>query len=390
MTRILILMSNTGGGHRASSQALATAFRERYGERYTVDIVDLWMEYTPWPLNRLPKSYKFVANDTPRLYKLVYDICEKPEVIVPIMDAVARWAERDIASAIAHYDPELLISVHPLLQEVPLRVLQRMRRDIPVVTVVTDLGTFHPTWFNKGVTLCFVPTAEAYRQALHQGLSPQQLRQYGLPIRPEFGRMPRPKEDVRRALGLDAYLPNVLLIGGGEGMGPVKKIARAVASELAAGGRPAAQLAIICGRNERLQRSLLERPWPVPTAIQGYVDNMWDWMAASECIITKAGPGTIAEALACGLPIVLSGYVMGQEEGNVSYVLENGVGAYSDNPRRVAQIVSRWFGPERDSLELMAGRARAIGTARATYQIVDDIAALCQAERDLSLQVAGS
>jgi 1,2-diacylglycerol 3-beta-galactosyltransferase len=390
MTRILILMSNTGGGHRASALALQAAFRERYGEAFTVDIVDLWMEHTPWPLNRLPKSYRFLANDTPRLYKLMFEIGEKPEVIVPIMDAVARWAEGDISRAICHYEPDLVISVHPLLQDVPLRVLRRMGRAIPVITVVTDLGTFHPTWFNEGVTLCFVPTAEAYRQALRRGLSPHQLRQYGLPIRPEFGQAPRPKDDARRALSLIPDLPNVLLIGGGEGMGPVHKIARAVAAKLATGGRPAAQLAVICGRNERLRRKLLEEPWPVPTAIQGYVDNMWDWMTASDCIITKAGPGTIAEALACGLPIVLSGYLMGQEEGNVSHVLENGVGAYSDNPRRVADIVGRWFGPERESLELMARRARAIGTAHAAYQIVDDIAALCQAERSLALEVSGT
>lgn len=388
MTRILILMSNTGGGHRASAQALQSAFRERYGDVFTVDIVDLWMEHTPWPLNRLPKSYKFLANDTPRLYKLMFEIGEKPEVIIPLMDAVTQWAERDISRAICHYAPDLLISVHPLLQEVPLRVLRRMGREIPMVTVVIDLGTFHPTWFNKGVELCFVPTERSYWQAIRQGLSPRQLRQYGLPIRPEFGRPSRPKEEARRALGRAPGLPNVLLIGGGEGMGPVKEIARAVARELAADDGPMAQLAVICGRNERLQRKLLEKAWPVPTVIRGYVDNIWDWMMASDCIITKAGPGTIAEALACGLPIVLSGYLMGQEEGNVSYVLEHGVGAYSDNPRRIAEIVGYWFGLEHKYLDLMASRARAIGKTDAVYQIVDDIAALCQNERGLAREAA--
>jgi len=390
MAHILILMSNTGGGHRASAQALQAAFRERYGDAFAIDIVDLWTDHTPWPLNRLPKSYRFLANDTPRLYKLVYELGEKPEVIIPIMDTVARWAEGAISRAIDHYEPDLIISVHPLIQDVPLRVLRRMGRSTPVVTVVTDLGTFHPTWFNEGVTLCFVPTIGAYRQALRQGLSPHQLRQYGLPIRPEFGQAPRPKDDARRALGLIPDLPNVLLIGGGEGMGPVYKIARAVAAELAARNRPTAQVTVICGRNERLRHKLLERQWPVPTAIQGYVENIWDWMMASDCIITKAGPGTIAEALACGLPILLSGYLMGQEEGNVSYVLENGVGAYSDNPDRVAEIVGRWLGPDRQSLERMARRARAIGTAQAAYQIVDDIAALCRAERMVTMEVSGA
>lgn len=33
------------------------------------------------------------------------------------------------------------------------------------------------------------------------------------------------------------------------------------------------------------------------------------WMAAVDTIITKAGPGTIAEALISGLPILLNGNV---------------------------------------------------------------------------------
>ncbi len=389
MTRILILMSNTGGGHRASAQALQAAFRMRYGDAFTVDIIDLWTEHTPWPINRLPKSYKFLANDTPRLYKLVFEMGEKPEVIAPILDAVARFAERDISRAIHHYEPDLIISVHPLMQDVPLRVLRRMGRHVPVITVVTDLGTFHPTWFHRGVTLCFVPTASGYREALRRGLSQRQLRQHGLPIRPEFGVPSPPRADVRRALGLVSHLPNVLLIGGGEGMGPVAKIARAVAGELAAVGEPRGQLSVVCGRNEKLRAKLLEMPWPVPTAVHGYVDNMWDLMAASDCIITKAGPGTIAESMARGLPMVLSGYLMGQEEGNVSYVLENGVGAYSDDPHRIAAVVGRWFGAERETLDLLARRARAIGTADAAFRIADDIAALVRAEAGMALEAAG-
>jgi 1,2-diacylglycerol 3-beta-galactosyltransferase len=382
MIRILILMSNTGGGHRASAQALQAAFRVRHGQAFRVGIVDLWSEHTPWPLNRLPKSYKFLANDTPRLYKLVFEMSEKPELIAPIMDVVARFAERDIARAIHHYRPDLIISVHPLMQEVPLRVLQRMGRDVPVVTVITDLGTIHPTWFHPGVALCFVPTEAAYWQAVRQGLSPQQVRQHGLPIRLEFGGPPRPREHLRPALGLHADLPNVLLVGGGEGMGPVAKIAQALAAELAAGGAPAAQMTVICGHNARLRAKLCDRRWPVPTTIRGYVDNMWDWMAASDCVITKAGPGTIAEALACGLPIMLSGYLLGQEEGNVAYVLKHRVGAYADDPQRVAATVGRWFGAERDRLAEMAQRARAIGMADAALKIADDIATLAMDTAD--------
>ena len=84
-------------------------------------------------------------------------------------------------------------------------------------------------------------------------------------------------------------------------------------------------------------------------------------MAACDCIVTKAGPGTIAEALISGLPIVLSGFIPGQEEGNVPYVVDNGVGEYNADPDAIAAIVARWFGPEREKLRTMAAKGAQAG-----------------------------
>jgi 1,2-diacylglycerol 3-beta-galactosyltransferase len=110
--------------------------------------------------------------------------------------------------------------------------------------------------------------------------------------------------------------------------------------------------------------------------IEGFVHNMADWMAACDCIVTKAGPGTIAEALARGLPILLSGYLKGQEEGNVPYVLSHGVGVYCKVPQQIAEVISNWFGPERAVLEGLAQRASQSGSPQAVFQIVEEIARL--------------
>jgi 1,2-diacylglycerol 3-beta-galactosyltransferase len=59
--------------------------------------------------------------------------------------------------------------------------------------------------------------------------------------------------------------------------------------------------------------------------VRGFVDNMEEWMGASDMIITKAGPGTIAESFICGLPVLLNTFVPCQEEGNIKYVIDNKV-----------------------------------------------------------------
>lgn len=57
--------------------------------------------------------------------------------------------------------------------------------------------------------------------------------------------------------------------------------------------------------------------------IKGFVNNMPEYMFASDIMITKAGPGTISEALICGLPMILNAYIPCQEEANVPYVVDN-------------------------------------------------------------------
>jgi 1,2-diacylglycerol 3-beta-galactosyltransferase len=107
---------------------------------------------------------------------------------------------------------------------------------------------------------------------------------------------------------------------------------------------------------------------------------MPEWMAACDCIVTKAGPGTIAEALISGLPIILSGFIPGQEEGNVPYVVDNGIGAYIVEPAAIAAMVARWFGPERANLQAMSDRARSMGHPQATFDIVNSIVGVLEAK----------
>ncbi len=376
MKRILILMSDTGGGHRACAQALQAAFRERYGDEYRVDVLDIWMDYTRWPLNQMPKSYRFLINDVPWMWRSMWELGERPQALELAIGVWSHWSRKPVSQVIAQHDPDLLIAAHPLMQDLTLRILAQTRRNIPLVTVVTDLVSIHPIWFRREALRCFVTSDESYRLALQAGLPPDSVRQYGLAVRPAFAREAPPKEQLRPTLGLRPDLPVALLTGGGEGMGPIGAIAQAVAGRLAAEGQPRGQLVVICGRNRKLQQELRGRTWPIPTIINGFVDNMPDWMAASDCIITKAGSVTIAEAMVCGLPILLSGYIAGQEEGNIPYVVENGIGVYSPHPQRIAEVVGNWFGPERARLEEMAQKARRMGRPQAAFQIVQDIAGL--------------
>ena len=176
---------------------------------------------------------------------------------------------------------------------------------------------------------------------------------------------------MKGKLGLKPDLPALLLVGGGEGMSKVFPIARAIA-----GARLPAQLLVVTGRNRSLRRRLESVDWEIPTTIFGFVDNMPQLMAASEVIVTKAGPATISEAIACGLPIILSGAIPYQEDRNVAYVEESGVGRLAEEPGEIANLLREWLQPGNKGLSRMARNARRLAQPEATLEVAHLIAGL--------------
>ena len=376
MKRVLILMSKTGGGHLASAQAIQATFAAQYGDTVEATIVDLLMDYLPWPMREAPKSYGWIANRTPWLWSTLYRAGHTSWLAEPIIEATVRLSSTSIMEMFVHYRPDLIVSVHPLVQELALHALERLRAHIPYAIVVTDLATVHPLWFHPQAARCYVASDSAYQTGLTAGLAADQLRMYGLPVRPIFAQPTRPRAELRAELGMDPDLPAVLLVGGGDGIGRVAVIARAIGKQLGARRTPMGQMIVVCGRNKRLQTTVASEPWSIPVQVHGFVNNMSDWMSACDCIVTKAGPGTIAESLIRGLPILLSGYIPGQEEGNVPYVVDNEVGIFATEPAAIASQTARWFGPARTELPRMAENAKRLANPHSTENIVRDLASL--------------
>ena len=121
-------------------------------------------------------------------------------------------------------------------------------------------------------------------------------------------------------------------------MGPLASTAQAID----ASGLDVTQV-IVCGRNKRLKAKLEEQKWENPTLIYGFTKEMPDFMRASDFIVTKAGPGTIAEALNAQLPIILYSKLPGQEDGNVTFVQEEGAGVWAPTPQEVVRTLTRWI-----------------------------------------------
>ena len=165
---VQILMSDTGGGHRASANALRDALQVLYPGKFDCEIVDIYMDYGPfWPFNDVVNMYKLMAEHSwswELFFKfgetdfglLMHDFILQSICYQPFQKCLEQKFESSNKRA------DIVVSVHPLCQELPLTILSDLDardedrknppkcRKTPFVTVVTDLGGAHKTWFHPG------------------------------------------------------------------------------------------------------------------------------------------------------------------------------------------------------------------------------------------------
>ncbi|MFL5624676.1 MAG: glycosyltransferase, partial [Ktedonobacteraceae bacterium] len=221
-----------------------------------------------------------------------------------------------------------------------------------------------------GAEAYIVPTQNARQLYLARGLDPERVHVLGMPIDPKFTRPTASKQELQRKIGLEPGLPVVLLVGGGDGAGGLQDAVRTISR-----ARLPVQLLVITGRNRRLYAHLqrTKSSLHVPAKIFGFVQNMPEMMRASDVIVTKAGPGTISEALACDLPIILSGYVPGQEEGNVDYVLQNDVGVLAYDALELIDALRRLVKPGSTVMRRQVENAARLSRPYASFDIAECI-----------------
>lgn len=331
---ILFLFSDTGGGHRAAADAIIEALGLEFGGAVTTQMVDFLKDYAPPPYNQLPRFYPEIVK-LPELWGVGYRISDGRPQARLMTSTFWPYVRRAARRLVKENPADLLVSVHPVGNSFFLKALGRDRP--PFVTVVTDMVSTHALWFDKRADLILVPTRMAYERALQYGMSPEKVHVVGQPISEQHARPGGDKQTLRKVYGWPADKFTVLLVGGGDGMGPLAETALAIDES----GLDV-NLVIVTGRNAPLKDYLESLSWENPTFIHGFTRDLPGFMRAGDAIVTKAGPGTIAEALAASLPIVLYAKLPGQEDGNVDYVESRGVGVWASEPSRVVRALTRW------------------------------------------------
>ena len=361
--RILFLYSDTGGGHRAAAQAIDHALRRVAGStRIETDHIDAFASWGVFPLREGVASYGTMLKVQPSPYPALYHLTNGRTRFRVISELGMPFMRRSLRRMLAQTRPDIVVSVHPLLNGFARRLINAMRLPTRLVTVITDLVTIHHSWTVAAAADEYVvPSPEAKRLCIERGIEPERVHDLGLPIRDGFFPGPDGVGAAKTQLGLDPERRMLLVMGGGEGGGRLRRLLEDIGPTTR---RLDLQIVAITGRNEQLQRRLEESAGELgrDARVVGFVENVADYMRAADLLLTKAGPGTIAEAAAAGLPVVLFEYISGQERGNLDYVRSRGAGIVALDSESVIEALEHAFAPGSRQIEAM--RVDALASAR--------------------------
>jgi hypothetical protein len=336
---------DAGGGHRAAAHALARVMNEqrRAAEVRMVNLQEL--------LDSIDIFRKLSGFRLQDLYNLVLKkgwTLGSPQLTAGMHFVIRRFHRRQVRLLEKLWldnRPEMVVSLIPNFNRALAESLRRSLPGVPLVTILTDLADYPPHfWIEPAVddeaVYVICGTDKAVEQALALGHSPSRVfRVSGMILNPGFYQIaPLTAEEraaTRARLGFQPELPVGLVLFGGQGAQVMSEIARRLH------GR---QLLLICGHNTKLAASL-KRYAPrhgAPLFIEGFTRDVPRYMQLADYFIGKPGPGSISEAVAMRLPVIVerNAWTLPQERYNAEWVRDQGVGVVLPNFRGIASAVS--------------------------------------------------
>jgi 1,2-diacylglycerol 3-beta-galactosyltransferase len=344
MKKLDFVFFDAGGGHRSAATALASVI-EQQGRPWRVRLVNLQEVLEPVDIFR---RYARIRMEDIYNHMLKRGWTLGSEYLVPLMHWIIRLFHRQQVRLLRDFwradTPDLVVSVIPNFNRALLHGLRLAKRR-NLVTVITDFADYPPNfWMEKQDQYMVCGTDHALDQAHEMRYNPHKIfRVSGMILRPEFyERFDLDRAAERERLGLRPDLPTGIMLFGGQGSWRMLDLAR----RLEDSARPL-QLILVCGRNVRLAERARRLQTRYPLHVVGFTREVPRLMYLSDFFIGKPGPGSISEALAMKLPVLIerNAWTLPQERYNADWVSQKGVGIVLEDFREIARAVDELLEP---------------------------------------------
>lgn len=336
---------DAGGGHRAAATALQQVIQSQ-NRPWDVRLVNL-QEL----MEDIDIAKKYAGIRIEDIYNWLLRngwTLGSPQLLKVLQRAIRTYHGSTVRLLERHWresQPDMVVSFVPHFNRAMQEGLAKARPGIPFVTVITDIANYPPHfWIERQSQYLVCGSDLAMRQARGEGYTEDELfRASGMILNPRFyePRLADPTAE-RAKLGLQPGVPTGLVMFGGFGSKVMLKIAdRLEASNLEL------QLIFICGRNETLAEALRAKRSRLARFVEGFTKDVNTYMRASDFFIGKPGPGSVSEALAMHLPVIVecNAWTLPQERYNAQWVVENHVGFVLKSFRAIVPAVAKLIEP---------------------------------------------
>lgn len=371
--KVLLAITDAGGGHRASAVALEAAFR-LHAPRIESRIVNMY--HGPWkraePMGALTGFYgeDFYNLVLKRSWLGLAGAMRRGARLAASLPN--RAAIRDGVAWLREEKPDLVLSLMPFVNDLHARICAEA--GVPFALVMTDLVDTRPfMWYTplacRRAEWVSAPCETAAAQAREAGAA--RVLESGLLLHPKYmeaGLRSLDRRAARARLGLEAEPFTVLLTMGGF----AGKTLRQLVDGLEKAGQ-GWQIVAVCGRNEALRQERAARPaGRNRLAAVGFTDQLPWYLRAADVMVGKPGPASVFEAVSAGTPMVLDAQVtMPQELPNAGLTALHGMGLKASRRSQIPGLVA-------ELAAVPAARA-CLEAAQAAYPLRDAGKALAEA-----------
>ncbi|MGE5309229.1 MAG: MGDG synthase family glycosyltransferase [Deltaproteobacteria bacterium] len=368
--RILLLYITDVSGHRSAALAIEKALKQLSPD---VDITAInAFKYTnPISEKIVNRLYTTVIKKTPKIWDYMYDNPKVKRSLEKLKEFVHRNNSPKLQRLFDTVKPDIVVCT----QAFPCGMVADYKRwtgsKLPLVGVLTDFVP-HSYWVYDQVDHYITPAEDVSQRLMKKGVPQEKIHAYGIPFDPAFSQSVDARL-IKQKLRLDAQMKTILIMGGGQGLGPIKTIFRSLEKVR----RPLQEI-IVCGTNKKLYKQLSRKTGDSKHKILlcGYVNNVNELMSASDLIVTKPGGITTAEALSKGLPMIIIKPLPGQEMNNTQFLINQQAAVKLDRATEIYSVVDGLL-EEPDRLSSLTKAAGKIGKPTAALDIARFVLEKC-------------
>jgi len=349
---IILMYITEISGHHSAALAIEKGIKILSADAQVLNI-NAFQYTNPISEKIVNRIYTTIIKKTPKIWDYVYDNLKIKNRIEKLQESLYKLNSPKLKKLFDRFQPDVAVCTQAFPCGMVADYKKAYNSKLPLIAVLTDYVP-HSYWIYDNVNYYISPSEEVSQRLIKKGIPSYKIKSFGIPFDPAFNESVD-KDSIREKFKLVFGLKTILIMGGGQGLGPIKTIVKSLEKV-----KLPIQEIIVAGTNKKLYNSLKKKikEYKKRILLYGYVNNINELMSVCDIVITKPGGITTSEALAKKLPLIIVKPLPGQEINNTVYLMEQRAAIKIDKPELTNEVIDDLFSNSQELKRLSESAGR--------------------------------